>query len=610
MVPVPLHPVEADMPTVEWAQTSAVSRSAPSLRDQPEQSGDVFAAVFDSARRSAGSRVDQTVREQQRAERNESARPVMPERSPAGEQTRKKRSHKPENREEGKHAATPPASTEQAGSAEADRPSKPESDTEPYPRAESEDAEKPKPSEDRDQSADTEGLPQTERTQDPPLPVESIGDSEHPSQTVSANDAARVVELTNELRAPLQGQWPFLPEIVAGQSVPAPNAAAPASAEVMMKRLSSSGEGATADAAAAAVPVTTAPAESGLAENAAQPQPSETDRSLPDMPPLRVWSALRELILNSDRGLGVRLAEVVASVVGKPAAPESPSAKATNEKASADVVAGRPAVSQAAVVVLSAALDNQGVSWDQKGKKSAQDRSAGGDGTRGSALETARAADTGTPQNGVTGELRGLLEAAGRVRERIASPGPQPETAFIGRNLDGKGVNLSGARAINELADVVRANTLGRNSSILLRLDPPELGQLRIDVRMQGQELILRLQADTLAGHDALRSRLQELRSSLEQHGFKVNQLDVELRVPQAPAAEPHQDRASQQQSHWDGQAWREPGWQGQAHGGGDTSAESEFSQDNSAFSGENASIGEEHDGAGRPAETGVDLVV
>jgi len=403
----------------------------------------------------------------------------------------------------------------------------------------------------------------------------------------------------------------LLPEVMAGQSERAAGATAPATTDgLTMKMLSASGQPAMGEAGATAAPVTTTAPGSGDSVptgNAAQSQPAAANRSLADMPPLRIWSAFRELILNSEKGLGVRLAEVMASVVGKAA---SPSAATPEQEAAGSTAGGRPAAGQAAMAVLSAALESGNGFSEHQGEMSNQDRSLGGDGARGSSAEGGRAAATGIQQNGVPDELRGLLEAAGRVRERIASPDAQPEAGFTGRGLAGKGVNLSEARAMNGLAEVVRANSLGRNSSILLRLDPPELGQLRIDVRMQGQELTLRLQVDTLAGHDALRSRLQELRSSLEQHGFKLNQVEVELRVPQPSTAEPHQDRSTQQQAQWDGQTGRGPGWQEQAQGGGDTPAESRFSQDNSAFSGENASIGEEHDEAGRPAETGVDLVV
>jgi hypothetical protein len=84
-----------------------------------------------------------------------------------------------------------------------------------------------------------------------------------------------------------------------------------------------------------------------------------------------------------------------------------------------------------------------------------------------------------------------------------------------------------------------------------LRLDPPELGQLRVDVRMDDQVLTVRFETQTQAGQEALKGRLTDLRDALERQGIQVNRMEVELRQP-APAQHdpssngtPHRDDTS-----------------------------------------------------------------
>lgn len=205
-------------------------------------------------------------------------------------------------------------------------------------------------------------------------------------------------------------------------------------------------------------------------------------------------------------------------------------------------------------------------------------------------------------------EFQNILAGAGRGRSsspaaRTAGPSLQNARAAVSSS-----VNLNESGSVNELADIVRTSMGSRRSVMMMRLDPPELGKLRIDIQMQDQALTLRFQAQTVAGYDALQARLGELRSALEQHGIQLNQVEVEFRPPASPTNGPH-DAGSQQQSPTQG------GDFGEASGGN-----SQEASDNSFAS--SADLGEEAlastgffeddgvDGVRRPAETGVDLVV
>lgn len=231
----------------------------------------------------------------------------------------------------------------------------------------------------------------------------------------------------------------------------------------------------------------------------------------------------------------------------------------------------------------------------------------GHEGARATAVQPGR---VGSASSGTGADFQTLLNAAGARREAIqgarpdaASATPRPSTL--------RGVDMSQVRAVQELASVVRSNLGARHSTMMLQLDPPELGRVRIDVRMHDQVLTLRFEAHTQAGHDALASRLGDLRGALEQHGIQVQQVDVELRPPSAPAPEardPNGQGSTQQSDRESGadtgdarqsgdRPHDEPGPSDPAESGGDAP--------------ESARImtGDVHE-LERPAETGVNLVI
>jgi flagellar hook-length control protein FliK len=100
---------------------------------------------------------------------------------------------------------------------------------------------------------------------------------------------------------------------------------------------------------------------------------------------------------------------------------------------------------------------------------------------------------------------------------------------------------------------------------LLLQLDPPELGQVRIDVRLHQQLLTLRIDAQTTAGQQALQSRLGDLRSALEQQGLQLGHVSVELRPATGPE---HQFQDTHQQQGW--------GSHGESHPGGSQQSSSQ----------------------------------
>ena len=146
----------------------------------------------------------------------------------------------------------------------------------------------------------------------------------------------------------------------------------------------------------------------------------------------------------------------------------------------------------------------------------------------------------------------------------------------MGKTAGANGINLDDSRSVTELVRIVRSHIGSRHSTMILRLDPPELGQLRIDVRMHDQMLTLRLEAQTLAGHEALQGRLTDLRTALEQHGIQLNQVEVEFRPGPSPASEPPNPNQQQESTpQWGESVSGEPAEHGETGAGSDGSAPS-----------------------------------
>lgn len=72
-----------------------------------------------------------------------------------------------------------------------------------------------------------------------------------------------------------------------------------------------------------------------------------------------------------------------------------------------------------------------------------------------------------------------------------------------------------------------------KGGTLTLRLNPPTLGSMRIDVQMQQGALTASIEASTAAAHDVLTKNIETLRQALESRGIDVQRVETKL----APAA-------------------------------------------------------------------------
>lgn len=102
-------------------------------------------------------------------------------------------------------------------------------------------------------------------------------------------------------------------------------------------------------------------------------------------------------------------------------------------------------------------------------------------------------------------------------------PGGESAAAKTGRNAaDEAAVNVQ---------RIVHALRLAheRNGEIRLRLHPPELGALRLEMRVEHGALTARLEVESSAARDVLLENLPQLRERLAEHRIRVDQFDVSL---------------------------------------------------------------------------------
>ncbi len=97
-----------------------------------------------------------------------------------------------------------------------------------------------------------------------------------------------------------------------------------------------------------------------------------------------------------------------------------------------------------------------------------------------------------------------------------------------------------------------------RGGSLTMRLDPPELGSLRVQMTLHQGNVTAQLFASTAQAHGLLEKNLAMLRTALESHGLSVERLSVQVNQPaqQSPNSQQHHhhdgSRSAQQDAYAD----------------------------------------------------------
>jgi flagellar hook-length control protein FliK len=90
------------------------------------------------------------------------------------------------------------------------------------------------------------------------------------------------------------------------------------------------------------------------------------------------------------------------------------------------------------------------------------------------------------------------------------------------------------ARLLDRVARAVKTAE-NRQGVVRLRLHPPELGSVRIELRMQQGVMTARLEAETTTARTLLVENVQELRQRLSEQGVRVESFDVDTMDQRSP---------------------------------------------------------------------------
>ena len=134
--------------------------------------------------------------------------------------------------------------------------------------------------------------------------------------------------------------------------------------------------------------------------------------------------------------------------------------------------------------------------------------------------ETRNAGERVTAWNNEAGETARMKgrSASTPSLEQSSSPGREP-------------LHLSQHDRVELVQRVLHAVRLARmrDGEIRLRLHPPELGALRVELRVEGGALHARLEAESSAARDLLMENLPDLRQRLAEHRVRIERFDVTL---------------------------------------------------------------------------------
>jgi flagellar hook-length control protein FliK len=80
---------------------------------------------------------------------------------------------------------------------------------------------------------------------------------------------------------------------------------------------------------------------------------------------------------------------------------------------------------------------------------------------------------------------------------------------------------------LDRLVQVLRSNLGQRQSQITVRLDPPDLGKMKVDVKLVNNNLNLSIVTETKEAAETLTNRMDTLKQNLEQNGISLGKVEV-----------------------------------------------------------------------------------
>ena len=169
---------------------------------------------------------------------------------------------------------------------------------------------------------------------------------------------------------------------------------------------------------------------------------------------------------------------------------------------------------------------------------------------------SATAAYVAAPAAGHSQSSSPSTAAAAPVGQAAGGASTNLTTGVLSPGLDAAGSLDATARVLSTSGGEGRFH-------VTMQLDPPELGQLRLQIHMESHAVTMRVDADTPASARLIESRLSDLRDALAAHGISLDRNDVVIRSPASSHTAPQNQEGGQNSAgqHGRGEAESSGGW-------------------------------------------------
>ncbi len=137
------------------------------------------------------------------------------------------------------------------------------------------------------------------------------------------------------------------------------------------------------------------------------------------------------------------------------------------------------------------------------------------------------------------GDQLGVTGADGQafsVNGDVLAQGGRSGTEFVTAKGPDSASLARGAEVYKQVESGAFTNLSQGGKQLVIRLDPPELGQVSVVLRVRGKDVQAVLRATNPEATQALNEQLGQLRGSLEAQGLRVGKLEVQTPLPDAQA--------------------------------------------------------------------------
>ncbi len=149
--------------------------------------------------------------------------------------------------------------------------------------------------------------------------------------------------------------------------------------------------------------------------------------------------------------------------------------------------------------------------------------------------------ETAAPQSGTSQQTTGVSSSQGRLPQQVLTRTEAP------RGHNPPSVPVDSARFLSRVAKAFHSAQQREGNEVRLRLSPPELGSLRLQVSVQDGVMVARMETETEAARSTLVNNLPALRERLAEQGVRIERFDIDL-MQRPPTGTPDRPSDPQQQ--------------------------------------------------------------